>query len=418
MLQVAQVELRITRLPTRIAARMTGRLRFQRALVVVFAALAVFNSSASPNDSAEALLQQVHAAYADLTQFRFDATETTITRAGDLERRSESRTVTAAGDVGRFRVESDHPIDGGMIAFDGETTWIYLAKRNQYRRIEGALLDGGDDSPELLRLKNHLVDRYQGITQRLRTARLLPPETLQVDGRGVECRVVEAAYDAPRGLAAEQIIRTYWIASEQPLVYRESSAFEAKNPASGRTTAVTQQIIFHSVQVGGQVSAAAFAPQLPNDARQVADFDGAAGPSAWAGRPAVAFEEKDLTGTIHRSAELDGKVILLDFWATWCVPCRVELPGIESLHREFAAEGLAVFGVNDERSDKARAFVEEHGFSFPTLSDAAGLLFGGYEVRTIPTTVIIGRDGTVSSYLVGAHTIEELRQALSEAGIK
>jgi len=397
---------------------MAGRLRVHCVLIVVFAALAVCKSPVSAKDSAEALLQRVQAAYADLKQFRFDATETTVTRAGDLERRNESRTIAAAGDAGRFLVESDHPVDGGIVAFDGETTWIYVARRNQYRRIEGALLDGGDDSPGLLRLKNHFVDRFQGITKRLRNARLLPAETLQVDGRGIECRVVEATYDAPRGLAAEQIVRRYWIASEPPLVYRESSEFEAKNPASGRSTAVTQQIIFHSVQVGEEVSAAAFAPQLPTDARQVAEFDGAEGPSAWAGRPAVVFEEKDLAGGIHRSDALEGKVILLDFWATWCVPCRVELPRVESLYRELAAKGLAVFGVNDEAPDKARAFVEEHGLTFPTLSDAAGVLFGGYEVRTIPTTVIIGRGGKVSSYLVGVHTIEELRHALREAEIE
>jgi peroxiredoxin len=377
-----------------------------------------FAQNSVADDSAEALLQAVDAAYGDLTKFRLDGAETTVTRSGELERRTESRTVTATGDGGRFRVASDHPVDGGVIAFDGETTWIYLARRNQFRRIEGNLPEGGSESPKMVRLKNRFVGRYQGVTERLQSAGLLPAETVQVDGHRIRCHVVEAIYEAPRGLAAEQIVRTYWIGIERPLVYRESSEFEAKNPVNDHTTAVSQELVFHSIQVGDEVSEDAFAPRFPEDAEQVTDFAGAEGPSAWAGRPAVRFEERDLNGNTHRSSGLEGKVVLLDFWATWCAPCRVELPLVDSLYREFADRGLAVFGVNDESPDLARVFAEDHDLSFPTLSDTAGLLLDGYEVRNIPTTIIIGRDGKVSAYLMGAHSAEELRQAIREAGIE
>ena len=374
---------------------------------------------ALPSDgSAEALLREVSKAYAELSRFSFEAAEVTVTRSGDLERRNETRTLTAAGDAGRFRVESDHRVEGGVIAFDGETTWIYVARRRQYKQIHGALLTGSPESPGLIRLKNRFVDRYKSITERLRDARLLPPETLEVDGREIECRVVEASYDAPRGLAAKQIVRRFWIAADRPLIYRESSQFEAKHPASGQTTTVSQDIEFRSVQVGDDVSQGVFAPRLPEDAKLVSDFDNAPGSTALIGQSAVSFEEHDLIGNLHRSSDLAGKVVLLDFWATWCLPCRVDLPRIESLHREFAAQGLEVFGVNDEAAEKARAFVDERGFTFPTLTDSAGALYRGYEVRTIPTAVIIGRDGKVSSYLAGSHSAEELRRAIREAGIE
>lgn len=367
------------------------------------------------DDRAEALLREVSQAYASLERFHFEATETTTTRSGDLERTAQNRVVTVADESGRYRVTSDHPTDGGIVAFDGETSWVYFARRHQYQEIKGAMIDSAD-APGLIRLKNRFVSRYADITKRLRSAKLARSESLEVNGREQDCRVVEATYDAPRGLAAEQIVRTFWIAADQPLVYQENSEFQARNPASGRTTTVSQQIVFHRAEVGGAVDNDAFAPVLPEDAQLVAAFDDQnASP---VGRPAADFELNDLQGVTRRSDELKGKVILLDFWASWCVPCRIDLPRVEALHREFSAHGLVVLGVNDETLEKASTFVEDRGFTFPTLADAGGELFRAYEVRTIPTAVIIGRNGKVSSYLVGSHSAEQLREALRKASVE
>ena len=116
--------------------------------------------------------------------------------------------------------------------------------------------------------------------------------------------------------------------------------------------------------------------------------------------------------------ELAGQNVIVNFWASWCVPCRIDLPRVEALHREFSAHGLVVLGVNDETLEKASTFVEDRGFTFPTLADAGGELFRAYEVRTIPTAVIIGRNGKVSSYLVGSHSAEQLREALRKASVE
>ena len=203
------------------------------ALVVCFAQTQVFAS----DEPAEDLLREVSQTYAALERFHFEAIETTVTRSEDLERTATSRVVTVADEAGRFRVTSDHPTDGGIVAFDGETTWIYLSRRNQYQEIRGALIES-PDAPGLVRLKNRFISRYSDITKRLRAATFLPAELLRVNSRQQDFRVVEARYDAPRGLAAEQIVRKYWIAADRPLVYRESSEFQARNPASGRTTSV------------------------------------------------------------------------------------------------------------------------------------------------------------------------------------
>ena len=398
---------------TRHSEQMSGKLHFLLliGLTLCLARMPAFGSDKSP----EGLLRKVSEAYASLDSFYFDASETTITRSGDIERRNESRIVTAAGHSGRFRVVSDHPVDGGIVAFDGATTWIHLAVRNQFTKVNGAMIEG-PESPGLMRLKNRFVSRYANITERLRSAEFGLPEALEIDGCDVECRVVKASYDPPRGLAAERIIRKYWIANDRPLIYQENSSFEASNATKGKSISVSQEIVFHRATVGKAVSEDAFIPRIPEDAVLVVELEDAV--SSPIGRTAVPFEAVDLDGAPHRSEDLKGQVVLLDFWASWCIPCRLDLLRVEALHQELSDQGLVVLGVTDEPREKARRFVTERGFTFPTLSDEEGVLFRGYEVRTIPTAVIVGRDGRVSSYLVGSHSGDDLREAVLGAGLE
>jgi peroxiredoxin len=103
------------------------------------------------------------------------------------------------------------------------------------------------------------------------------------------------------------------------------------------------------------------------------------------------------------------------------MPCRVELPLLEELHRARAnqtqaQESLLVLGVNNETEEKARRFVQERDLTFPNLADAENTLARAYSVESIPTTVVIGKDGKVAFYAVGPQTLEQLRQVLAEAG--
>ena len=119
------------------------------------------------------------------------------------------------------------------------------------------------------------------------------------------------------------------------------------------------------------------------------------------GEPAPDFALSGLDGTHWRLSELRGKAVLLNFWATWCGPCRKELPHLEKLHQRFSRDGLVVLGVSDEKGDESRAFLEEHGITFPTLNDHAAEVFRRYRVTAIPTTLIIGPDGRLRERIEG-----------------
>jgi peroxiredoxin len=120
-------------------------------------------------------------------------------------------------------------------------------------------------------------------------------------------------------------------------------------------------------------------------------------------------------GGQKRLSDLRGQVVLLEFWASWCGPCRDSLPNVEALHRRYADRGLVVLGVNDEPPSTAAEAATELGLTFATLpdeDDAIGDLFG---VDGIPRTVIVGRDGRIVGDFDGAANEEPLRRVVTSA---
>jgi len=98
-----------------------------------------------------------------------------------------------------------------------------------------------------------------------------------------------------------------------------------------------------------------------------------------------------------------GEVVLLNFWATWCPPCRQEIPSMAALHDKYAADGLKIIAISvDKRSRDLAKFVEEYRMPFQVLHDADGAVARHYGVFRYPESFIIDRDGKISHHLVGA----------------
>ena len=104
-------------------------------------------------------------------------------------------------------------------------------------------------------------------------------------------------------------------------------------------------------------------------------------------------------------ADYKGKVILLNVWATWCEPCKVEMPSIEKLHREFGSQGLAVVAVSVDDAgteEHVRDFAKELGITFEILHDPANTVSRNYQITGYPETFVIARDGTIRKKIIGA----------------
>jgi peroxiredoxin/outer membrane lipoprotein-sorting protein len=133
------------------------------------------------------------------------------------------------------------------------------------------------------------------------------------------------------------------------------------------------------------------------------------------GKPAPEFTLTDLDGRTVSLSSLKGKHVLIDFWATWCPPCKKALPHIQTLSE--GTEGLVVLTVNAEPVSVARPFIEQYGYTFTTLVDADRNVSSQYGVTAIPTTFIIAPDGTVAKRMVGYHNASQLKQALTSSGL-
>lgn len=108
------------------------------------------------------------------------------------------------------------------------------------------------------------------------------------------------------------------------------------------------------------------------------------------------FTLKSASGENVKLSELRGQVVMINFWASWCGPCRQEMPLLDGLHERYSPMGFTLLGVNVEKdSSKAQALLRDLGVSFPILFDTENSVSEDYNVVAMPSTVIVDRDGNV-----------------------
>lgn len=122
----------------------------------------------------------------------------------------------------------------------------------------------------------------------------------------------------------------------------------------------------------------------------------------WSGGPLPLFEIKDIEGRAHRLADYHGRVVLVNFWATWCEPCRDEMPSIQRLKEKFAGQPFTVLAVNvGEPEARIRKFLTLMTLDFPVLLDPEMSVARGWQARILPASFLVGRDGRIRYNLVG-----------------
>ena len=133
------------------------------------------------------------------------------------------------------------------------------------------------------------------------------------------------------------------------------------------------------------------------------------------------FELKTPTGESIRLSDLRGQAVLVNLWATWCPPCREEMQTIEQVYQEYKDQGFTVLGVNMTYQDDPLAvvpFVKEQALTFPILLDETGEMANAYQLRSLPSSYFIRRDGIINEVVIGGPMSEALLRTRIEDILK
>ena len=135
-------------------------------------------------------------------------------------------------------------------------------------------------------------------------------------------------------------------------------------------------------------------------------------------RQSADFTLTDLQGKAWRLQDLRGKVVLVNFWATWCPPCRKEMPDLDALYNKFKDQGFVVLAISDEESAKVSPFIAEHKVSYPVLLDPGRKVNDTFVVEGMPKSFVYDRSGKMVAQSIDMRTRNQFMGMLAQAGLQ
>jgi cytochrome c biogenesis protein CcmG/thiol:disulfide interchange protein DsbE len=127
-------------------------------------------------------------------------------------------------------------------------------------------------------------------------------------------------------------------------------------------------------------------------------------PAPQTGFLAPPFSAMDISGREVAFTSFSGEVLIINFWASWCPPCRAEMPVLQEIYQDYNSKGLTVLGINaafQDSSTKMNTFLDSYNVRFPIFLDSTGMVNRQYEIQSLPTTFFVGRDGIIRDMVIG-----------------
>jgi thiol-disulfide isomerase/thioredoxin len=350
---------------------------------------------AQETENAEnASLKALATHFENLDQFSVNVTVDVDININGRKQESNAAIQLAVRKPNQFRLSFSTNGNEGLAVNDGENTTTYIGEFKQYKtdptdpeapldhEMMGVLLNGAlvaDDPYKVM------TDGAQSITSA---------------GEG---KVGETACDIVRMRTNEGVVDVYISQGDKPLPLQVIVDQTPMLKAAGRQGSIKIVMSYNDWKAGEKLDDTLFAFDAPEDAKKVTKFGPPAPGDALLGKKAPAVELTSLKGEKFTLDDVKGKIVVLDFWATWCGPCIRALPVIREVTSDMAEQDVVLYTVNQRESDdKVNAFLQKKEWTdMNVLMDRKAAVAKEYKVRGIPQTVIIGKDGTVQAVHVG-----------------
>lgn len=341
-------------------------------------------------------------------------------QGGPIRTKLELPSKVAVRRPDRMRIESRSQAGSITIVSDGAFTWFYMTPLKKYVKREAS------GSPEAAVGNSGLLPKnLPDVSKSVKSVRLMREEEISVAGQTIACWVIETTYDSislpEQELAIEDAAQITWISKKDGLNLQTRFSAKLNLPGVDEMVKMTQSTQTTALRLDVDLPDSMFTFKPPDGARETEDWTlpGIVKPDL-IGKTAPQFQARALDGAPIDQESLKGKVVLLDFWATWCVPCRKELPALEKLNHDFHDQGLVVIGMDvAEPRETSENFLKTTPLTYPiaSIGDDSPLLTA-LSINAFPTTVLIDREGKIAAYEVGAQGDKALRTALSTLGMK